>query len=135
MSLHQKVNREEMHYFGVLAALSVFNIIACLTRGKPLEDWDKLSAMGKSDAHFHDPGEVEDENHFDFKSFLENMKTDLLRSLNLSRVPSQVKTKEEPPQFMIDLYNRYAADKSSIPASNIVRSFSTEGRRSPKYVD
>ncbi|XP_054688033.1 growth/differentiation factor 2 isoform X2 [Grus americana] len=115
-----------MHYFGVLAALSVFNIIACLTRGKPLEDWDKLSAMGKSDAHFHDPGEVEDETHFDFKSFLENMKTDLLRSLNLSRVPSQVKTKEEPPQFMIDLYNRYAADKSSIPASNIVRSFSTE---------
>ncbi|PKK22341.1 growth/differentiation factor 2 [Columba livia] len=115
-----------MHYFGVLAALSVFNIIACLTRGKPLEDWDKLSAMGKSDARFHDPGEVEDETHFDFKSLLENMKTDLLRSLNMSRVPSQVKTKEEPPQFMIDLYNRYAADKSSIPSSNIVRSFSTE---------
>ncbi|NXP99641.1 DSL1 protein, partial [Vidua macroura] len=121
--------------FGVLAALSVFNIIACLTRGKPLEDWDRLSAMGKSDAHFHDPGEVEDETHFNFKSFLENMKMDLLRSLNLSRVPSQVKTKEEPPQFMIDLYNRYAADKSSIPASNIVRSFSTEGRKSPQYVD
>lgn len=113
---------------GVLAALSVFNIIACLTRGKPLEDWDRLSGTGKSDAHFH-PEESEDETHFNFKSFLENMKTDLLRSLNLSRVPSQVKTKEEPPQFMIDLYNRYAADKSSIPASNIVRSFSTEGRK------
>ncbi|NXF10297.1 DSL1 protein, partial [Smithornis capensis] len=122
-----------MHCFGVLAALSVFNIIACLTRGKPLEDWDKLSAMGKSDAHFHDPEEVEDETHFDFKSFLKNMKTDLSSSLNLSRVPPQVKTKEEPPQFMIDLYNRYTADKSSIPASNIVRSFSTEGRRNPKY--
>lgn len=39
LSLHQKVNIEEMHCFGVLAALSVFNIIACLTRGKPLEDW------------------------------------------------------------------------------------------------
>lgn len=99
-----------------------------------MEDWDRLSAMGKSDAHFHDPGEVEDETHFNFKSFLENMKMDLLRSLNLSKVPSQVKTKEEPPQFMIDLYNRYAADKSSIPASNIVRSFSTEGRKSPHYV-
>ncbi|KAF2979667.1 hypothetical protein EK904_003022, partial [Melospiza melodia maxima] len=121
----KKVNVEEMCCFGVLAALSVFNIIACLTRGKPVEDWDRLSGMGKSDAHFH-PGEAEDETHFNFKSFLENMKMDLLRSLNLSRVPSQVKTKEEPPQFMIDLYNRYAADKSSIPASNIVRSFSTE---------
>uniref|UniRef100_A0A803XKS8 Growth differentiation factor 2 n=1 Tax=Meleagris gallopavo TaxID=9103 RepID=A0A803XKS8_MELGA len=115
-----------MHYFGVLAALSVFNIIACLARGKPLENWDKLPVMGESDVFFHDPGEEEDETHFDFKSFLENMKTDLLRSLNLSRVPSQEKTKEEPPQFMIDLYNRYTADKSSIPASNIVRSFSTE---------
>lgn len=124
-----------MHCFGVLAALSVFNIIACLTRGKPLENWKKLPVMEESDAFFHDPGEVEDDTHFDFKSFLENMKTDLLRSLNLSRVPSQVKTKEEPPQFMIDLYNRYIADKSSIPASNIVRSFSTEGRRSPKCVD
>lgn len=123
-----------MRCFGVLAALSVFNIIACLTRGKPLEDWDRLSGMGKSDAHFH-PEEAEDETHFNFKSFLENMKMDLLRSLNLSRVPPQVKTKEEPPQFMIDLYNRYAADKSSIPASNIVRSFSTEGRKSPQYVD
>ncbi|NXX38396.1 DSL1 protein, partial [Tricholaema leucomelas] len=118
-----------MNYFGVLSVLSVFNIIACLTRGKPLEDWDNLSAMGKSEAHFHGSGEVEGETHFDFKSFLENMKTDLLRSLNLSSVPSQVKTKEEPPQFMIDLYNRYAADKSSIPTSNIVRSFSIEGRR------
>lgn len=124
-----------MHYFGVLSVLSVFNIIACLTRGKPLENWDNLPAVGKSEAHFHDSGEVEEENHFDFKSFLENMKTDLLKSLNLSRVPSQMKTKEEPPQFMIDLYNRYAADKSSIPASNIVRSFSTEGRRSSKYID
>lgn len=124
-----------MHYFGVLAALSVFNIIACLTRGKPLENWKKLPVMEESDAFFHDPGEVEHDTHFDFKSFLENMKTDLLRSLNLSRVPSQVKTKEEPQQFMIDLYNRYTADKSSIPASNIVRSFSTEGRRSPKCVD
>lgn len=100
-----------------------------------MEDWDELPAMGKSETYFHDPGEMKDENHFNVKSFLENMKTDLLRSLNLSRVPSQVKTKEEPPQFMIDLYNRYTADKSSIPASNIVRSFSTEGRRSPKYVD
>jgi len=121
-----------MHYFGVLASLSVFNIIACLTRSKPLGDWEKLSAMRKSDELFHDPREVEDETHFNFKTFLENMKTDLLRSSNLSKVHSQVKTKEEPPQFMIDLYNRYAADKSSIPASNIVRSFSTEGRRSPK---
>uniref|UniRef100_A0A8C8RLT9 Growth differentiation factor 2 n=1 Tax=Pelusios castaneus TaxID=367368 RepID=A0A8C8RLT9_9SAUR len=115
-----------MHYFGAMAALSVFNIIACLTRGKPLEAWGKLSAMENSDKSFDDPGEVEGETHFNFKTFLENMKADFLRSLNISGVPSQERSREEPPQFMIDLYNRYATDKSSIPASNIVRSFSTE---------
>lgn len=62
------------------------------------------------------------------KMFLENMKVDFLRSLNLSGIPSQDKTRVEPPQYMIDLYNRYTTDKSSTPASNIVRSFSVEGR-------
>ncbi|XP_074855937.1 growth/differentiation factor 2 [Carettochelys insculpta] len=115
-----------MHYLGVMVALSVFNIIVCLTRGKPLEAWGKLSAPENSDKPFGDPAEVEGESHFNFKTFLENMKADFLRSLNLSGVPSQERSREEPPQFMIDLYNRYTTDKSSIPASNIVRSFSTE---------
>lgn len=119
-----------MNYLGTFAALSIFNIIACLTRGKPLEERSKLSVTEDSDIYFGELGEMEGETHLNFRSLLENMKADLLRSLNLSRVPSQERTKEEPPQFMIDLYNRYAMDKSSIPASNIVRSFSTEGMTS-----
>ncbi|XP_019358086.1 PREDICTED: growth/differentiation factor 2 [Gavialis gangeticus] len=115
-----------MNYLGTFAALSIFNIIACLTRGKPLEERSKLSVTEDSDIYFGELGEMEGETHLNFKTLLENMKADLLRSLNLSRVPSQERTKEEPPQFMIDLYNRYAMDKSSTPASNIVRSFSTE---------
>uniref|UniRef100_A0A8D0LB82 Growth differentiation factor 2 n=1 Tax=Sphenodon punctatus TaxID=8508 RepID=A0A8D0LB82_SPHPU len=115
-----------MSYFGTLAALFVLSLIACLTRGKPFEGWSKSSGTEDFNQHFGAHGEEQGEIHFDFKTFLENMKADLLRSLNLSGVPSQDKTKEEPPQFMIDLYNRYATDKSSSPASNIVRSFGPE---------
>ncbi|XP_015266057.1 PREDICTED: growth/differentiation factor 2 [Gekko japonicus] len=69
---------------------------------------------------------VDGDAHVNFGAFLENLKADFLRSLNLSEAPSQEKSKEEPPQFMIDLYNRYTKDKSSSPISNVVRSFSPE---------
>ncbi|XP_053548869.1 growth/differentiation factor 2 [Bombina bombina] len=59
-------------------------------------------------------------------AFIENMKQDFLRSLNLSNVPNLERTNSEPPQYMMDLYNRYAKDKSSMPMSNIVRSYQTE---------
>ncbi|XP_063290191.1 growth/differentiation factor 2 [Pelobates fuscus] len=59
-------------------------------------------------------------------STTENRKEEFLRSMNLSRVPTQEKTKIKPPKFMIDLYNRYVTDKKSMPASNIIRSFYVE---------
>ncbi|XP_006118209.2 growth/differentiation factor 2 [Pelodiscus sinensis] len=107
--------------WGATAAWLVFNIIACVARGKPLEAWGKLSEKS-----FGEPSEVEGKTPFNLKAFLENMKADFLRSLNLSGVPLQERSREEPPQFMIDLYNKYATDKSSSPASNVVRSFSAE---------
>ncbi|XP_005992508.2 growth/differentiation factor 2 [Latimeria chalumnae] len=72
------------------------------------------------------PEGEEEEASVDFNMFLENMKEEFLKSLNLSGVPSQERSSPQTLQFMIDLYNRYATDKSSMPASNIVRSFSTE---------
>ncbi|KAH0624396.1 hypothetical protein JD844_031804 [Phrynosoma platyrhinos] len=112
-----------MYYLG---ALAILNIIIHLTSGKPMEDWDRLLTTQNSHEHSDDIGNVEGEAQFDFKAFLENLKAEFLRNLNLSEVPSQEKMKEEPPQFMIDLYNRYSKDKSSSPISNIVRSFSPE---------
>lgn len=79
-------------------------------------------------------GDMEGEAHFDFEAFLENLKADFLRNLNLSAIPSQEKLKEEPPQFMIDLYNRYSQDKSSSPIANVVRSFRPEGMSSFHWV-
>ncbi|XP_036401133.1 growth/differentiation factor 2 [Megalops cyprinoides] len=56
------------------------------------------------------------------RSFLGNMKEEFLRKLNLSGVP-QEHSKIDPPQFMVELYNRYASDKSTMPRSDVVRSF------------
>uniref|UniRef100_A0A671PDX8 Growth differentiation factor 2 n=1 Tax=Sinocyclocheilus anshuiensis TaxID=1608454 RepID=A0A671PDX8_9TELE len=63
----------------------------------------------------------------DFNSKLDNyldfMKEDFLRKLNLSGVPQEHR-KVQPPQFMIELYNKYA----SIPRSDVIRSFIIQDR-------
>ncbi|KAJ7324487.1 hypothetical protein JRQ81_017507 [Phrynocephalus forsythii] len=113
-----------MHYLGTWVVAEI--IIIHLTSGKPVDDQESLVALKDSHKFSGDLGGTEEEAHFHFKAFLENLKADFLRNLNLSEIPSQEKTKEEPPQVMIDLYNRYTTDKSSSPISNIVRSFSPE---------
>ncbi|KAM9197096.1 growth/differentiation factor 2 [Dugong dugon] len=104
----------------------LLSFLACSVQAKPLETWGHASAGGSAHSLLGEPQRDQDEGAFDLKMLLENMKVDFLRSLNLSGVPSQNKTRVEPPQYMIDLYNRYITDKSSTPASNIVRSFSVE---------
>ncbi|KAL6475014.1 hypothetical protein MHYP_G00160540 [Metynnis hypsauchen] len=56
------------------------------------------------------------------EKFLGSMKEDFLRMLNLSGVP-QEQRRVQPPPFMMELYNKYATDKSSIPRSDVIRSF------------
>lgn len=109
-------------------ALPVLSLLTCSGQGKPLESRGRMLTGGDAHRLLGGPGGEHGGGTFDLRMFLENMKVDFLRSLNLSGVPSQDKTRAEPPQYMIDLYNRYTTDKSSTPASNIVRSFSMEGR-------
>ncbi|XP_043911628.1 dorsalin-1-like [Protopterus annectens] len=93
--------------------------------GKPLGRRMDGAGTGQLDEYFAEQFELEEDiSSFDFSAFLEIVKDVFLRSLNFSGVPPQEQKRVEPPQFMIDLYNRYASDKSSIPESNIVRSFS-----------
>ncbi|XP_032122733.1 growth/differentiation factor 2 [Sapajus apella] len=107
-------------------ALPLLSLLAGSLQGKPLQRGGQGSAGGNAHSPLEVPGGELPEHTFNLKLFLENMKVDFLRSLNLSGVPSQDKTRVEPPQYMIDLYNRYTSDKSTTPASNIVRSFSVE---------
>ncbi|XP_038641561.1 bone morphogenetic protein 10-like [Scyliorhinus canicula] len=48
------------------------------------------------------------------------------RTLNGSDSLELAPSKVEPPQYMMELYNRFATDRTSIPSSNIVRSFKNE---------
>ncbi|KAI7796576.1 Growth/differentiation factor 2 [Triplophysa rosa] len=66
--------------------------------------------------------EEEDNNNDKLESFLGYMKEDFLKKLNLSGVPQEHR-KVQPPQFMMELYDKYASDKTSIPRSDVIRSF------------
>ncbi|XP_058648591.1 growth/differentiation factor 2 isoform X2 [Onychostoma macrolepis] len=92
-----------------------------LCEGKSLGEIARLE-----DAMFIQGEEQNLEIESDFNSKLENylgfMKEDFLRKLNLSGVPQEHR-KVQPPQFMIELYNKYASDKTSIPRSDVIRSF------------
>ncbi|NP_001315162.1 growth differentiation factor 2 precursor [Cynoglossus semilaevis] len=59
------------------------------------------------------------------ENLLGNMKEGFLKKLNLSDVP-QEHSKMSPPQFMMELYNKYAADRSTSPQSDVIRSFSVQ---------
>ncbi|XP_077406965.1 growth/differentiation factor 2 [Vanacampus margaritifer] len=58
-------------------------------------------------------------------NLLGTIKEDFLRKLNLSDVP-QEHGKMYPPQFMMELYNKYASDSTAIPQSDVIRSFSVQ---------
>lgn len=60
------------------------------------------------------------------ENLLGTMKEGFLRKLNLSDVP-QEHSKIYPPQFMMELYNKYTSDSSAMPQSDVIRSFTVQG--------
>lgn len=71
------------------------------------------------------------------QSLLKSLKEQFLRTFNLSgQGPAPLSTlsaREEPPEYMMELYNRFANDHTATPTANIIRSFKNEGRRSMCY--
>ncbi|XP_026545181.1 bone morphogenetic protein 10 [Notechis scutatus] len=63
-------------------------------------------------------------------ALLQNLQNELLKALNLSGIPLQEAAKVDPPEYMLELYNRFARDKSLLPSANIVRSFKNEEQSS-----
>lgn len=67
------------------------------------------------------------------QSLLESLKEQFLRTFNLSGLGSPSlpprNTREEPPEYMMELYNRFANDRTSMPTANIIRSFKNEGKK------
>ncbi|KAM6897171.1 growth/differentiation factor 2 [Xenentodon cancila] len=67
----------------------------------------------------------EEEAESRMEDLLGTMKEGFLRQLNLSDVP-QEQNKISPPQFMVELYNKYASDMATVPQSDVIRSFTVQ---------
>lgn len=54
-----------------------------------------------------------------------------LSTMNLTELRPQPRPlaapRNEPPEYMLELYNRFARDRTAVPSTNIVRSFKNEG--------
>ncbi|XP_072289695.1 bone morphogenetic protein 10 [Eucyclogobius newberryi] len=71
------------------------------------------------------------------KQLLESLKEQFLRTFNLSGSGPQLSegsAREEPPEYMMELYNRFANDHNAMPTANIIRSFKNEDP-SPSVTD
>lgn len=97
-------------------------------------------APGLGDGHggVVDPSLLEQDSNTNMQNLLESMKEQLLRTFNVSgsgpaAQPHQ-STREDPPEYMMELYNRFANDHSSMPAASIIRSFKNEGKAAPLHV-
>nr|XP_055054774.1 bone morphogenetic protein 10 [Misgurnus anguillicaudatus] len=105
---------------------------AFFARSNPISSPEKLrTAPGLDDGNggVVDPSLLEQDSKVDMQSMLDNLKGQFLRTFNLSGVPPPVHTgaaRVEPPEYMLELYNRFANDRTSMPSANIVRSFKNE---------
>ncbi|XP_028271145.1 bone morphogenetic protein 10 [Parambassis ranga] len=89
-------------------------------------------APGLGDGHggVVDLSMLEQDSNTDMQSLLESLKEQFLRTFNLSGLGppplSPGSTREEPPEYMMELYNRFANDRTAMPTANIIRSFKNE---------
>ncbi|KAM4615870.1 bone morphogenetic protein 10 [Polymixia lowei] len=89
-------------------------------------------APGLDDRHGAavDPSLLEQDSNVDMQSLLESLKEQFLRTFNLSGLgppplpPGSMRV--EPPEYMMELYNRFATDRTAMPTANIIRSFKDE---------
>lgn len=73
---------------------------------------------------------LEQDSDVDMQSLLESLKGQFLRTFNLSGLGpplSPGSTRVEPPEYMMELYNRFANDRTAMPTASIIRSFKNEG--------
>ncbi|XP_067857713.1 bone morphogenetic protein 10-like [Heptranchias perlo] len=110
------MNSLSMQLFACLCALLPF--AAC----SPIDN----RADAIEDSRYLLEDDFQEDDSVDFNTLLENMKGEFLKSLNLSGSRPIDAAKVDPPEYMIDLYNRFANDRTSMPSSNIVRSFKNE---------
>ncbi|XP_005802222.1 bone morphogenetic protein 10 [Xiphophorus maculatus] len=77
-----------------------------------------------------DPSPLDQDNSAKMKNLLDSLKEQFQRTFNLSGLgPSNLSSgtaREDPPEYMMELYNRFANDRTAMPTANIIRSFKNE---------
>lgn len=96
-------------------------------------------APGTGDGGLVDASVLERDDKTNMQTLLESLKEQFLQTFNISGLgPPPLPpglTREEPPEYMMELYNRFASDHSTMPTANIIRSFKNEGKHWPLLFD
>lgn len=108
----------------VLPLSAVFCLVAHSVSGSPIMGLEQSPL--EEDMPFFDDIFTEQDG-IDFNTLLQSMKDEFLKTLNLSDIPLQDTAKVDPPEYMLELYNKFATDRTSMPSANIIRSFKNEG--------
>ncbi|XP_003469087.1 bone morphogenetic protein 10 [Cavia porcellus] len=107
----------------VLCLYTVFCLVARSVSGSPILGLER-SPLEEDMPLFDDVFSEQDA--VDFNMLLQSMKDEFLKTLNLSDIPTQDSAKVDPPEYMLELYNKFATDRTSMPSANIIRSFKNE---------
>ncbi|XP_004636190.1 bone morphogenetic protein 10 [Octodon degus] len=107
----------------VLCLYTVFCLVAHSVSGSPIMGLEQ-SPLEEDMPLFDDVFSEQD--GVDFSMLLQSMKDEFLKTLNLSDIPMQDSAKVDPPEYMLELYNKFATDRTSMPSANIIRSFKNE---------
>ncbi|KAM6221684.1 bone morphogenetic protein 10 [Rhynchocyon petersi] len=106
-----------------LGLCSLFCLVAHWTSGSPIMNLEQ-SPLEEDMPLFDDVFSEQD--GIDFNTLLQSMKNEFLKTLNLSDIPMQDSAKVDPPEYMLELYHKFATDRTSMPTANIIRSFKNE---------
>ncbi|CAK7296572.1 Bone morphogenetic protein 10 [Vulpes lagopus] len=106
-----------------LQLCAVFGLVAHSVSGSPIMSLEQ-SPLEENMPLFDDVFSEQDA--VDFNTLLQSMKNDFLKTLNLSDIPLQDSAKVDPPEYMLELYNKFATDRTSMPSASIIRSFKNE---------
>ncbi|EHB10998.1 Bone morphogenetic protein 10 [Heterocephalus glaber] len=107
----------------VLCLYTIFCLVVHSVSGSPIMGLEQ-SPLEEDMPLFDDVFSEQD--GVDFNMLLQSMKDEFLKTLNLSDIPVQDSAKVDPPEYMLELYNKFATDRTSMPSANIIRSFKNE---------
>ncbi|XP_008286012.1 bone morphogenetic protein 10-like [Stegastes partitus] len=104
---------------GFVHSLNVLLLVLTgLSRGSPIKPSE---SRGRASVSI----DVDDNQLVDAQDFL----SQFLSTLNLTMLRPQTRplaAHKEPPQYMLELYNRFVNDRTAVPSANIVRSYKNE---------